>query len=90
MRRHVMRDVHNRDVGINFQDDALHRTNEMIVGAVVGRQSNDGIRRHRVPPLEGFLIRAAGQPPMLWKLTERLASHIWPFSDAIERLWRRQ
>jgi hypothetical protein len=36
-----VRDIYNVRVGIDFQYDAFQCANEMIVGAVVGRQGDD-------------------------------------------------
>ena len=40
-RRHVMRDVDDRDIRINFEDHALQRADQMVVRSVVRSQRNN-------------------------------------------------
>src|ERR1700721_496483 len=56
--RHVMRDVHDGRVGIYPENDALYGSDEMGLGAVVCRQSDDGVG-HEVLQLWVFCTRCA-------------------------------
>ena len=42
-RREVVRDVHDGDIGINFQYYALQRSDQMVVGAVISCERDDRV-----------------------------------------------
>src|SRR5204863_5625161 len=48
--RNVVRDIHDGDIGIDFQDYALQRSDQMVVGAVVSRERDDRVGQGVLSP----------------------------------------
>jgi hypothetical protein len=48
-----MSDVHDGYFWIDFENDSLYGSDQMVVGTVVGRQCDDGVA-HEVLPLRVF------------------------------------